>query len=89
MLERAIEVVRPGGALVTAMFPPKRARDDIRIVHFVRDPNGKQLAEITRMIDAGRLRAGVGVVYPLADGRAAFAGQANGSVKGKVIFEVA
>ncbi len=87
VLERSIGVVRPGGTLVTVMFPPKTARDDIRIVHFIRDPNGKQLAELARMVDTGKLRTHVGAVYPLADGPAAFAGQANGSVKGKVILQ--
>ncbi len=87
VLERSIGVVRPGGTLVTVMFPPKNVRDDIRIVHFIRDPNGAQLAELTRTVDAGNLRSQVGAVYALAEGRAAFVGQSDGSVKGKVILQ--
>ncbi len=88
ILEQAIEVVRPGGTLVTVMSPPNTKRGDIRIVHFIRDPNGKQLAELARMIDSGKLRSQVGAVYPLSDGRTAFTDQLKGSAKGKVILEV-
>ena len=42
-------IVKPGGALVSVMAPPQTDRDDIRIVHFVRDPSGAQLRAIARL----------------------------------------
>src|SRR5439155_22318960 len=65
-------IVKPGGARVSVMAPPQTDRDDIRTVHFVRDPSGAQLRDITRLVDQGRLRPQVGAVYPLADAREAF-----------------
>ena len=53
VLARSPAIVKPGGALVSIMAPPPADRDDIRTVHFVRDPNGSQLA---RDHAAGRRR---------------------------------
>ncbi len=40
ILERSLAIVKTGGTLVTVMAPPHGTRNDIRIVHFIRDPNG-------------------------------------------------
>jgi NADPH:quinone reductase-like Zn-dependent oxidoreductase len=68
------------------MAPPQTDRDDIRTVHFVRDPSGAQLREITRLVDQGRLRPHVGAVYALADTRQAFMAKATQHVAGKVVL---
>jgi NADPH:quinone reductase-like Zn-dependent oxidoreductase len=64
-LARSPGIVKPGGAVVSIMAPPQTDRDDIRTVHFVRDPSGAQLRDITRLIDQGKLRPHIGAVYPL------------------------
>lgn len=87
ILERSLAVVKPGGALVTAMMPPRGTRDDIRIVHFVRDPNRAQLTEIARLVNEGKIVPHVGAVYPLADAKAAFTAKESGGVRGKVILQ--
>jgi NADPH:quinone reductase-like Zn-dependent oxidoreductase len=79
-------IVKPGGALVSVMAPPQTDRDDIRTVHFVRDPSGAQLREITRLIEEGKLRAQVGAVYPLADAREAFMAKSTQHIPGKVVL---
>jgi NADPH:quinone reductase-like Zn-dependent oxidoreductase len=86
VLDRSVATVKPGGTLVTAMMPPQVRRPDIRIVHFIREPNRAQLIELARMVDAGRLRPQVGSVYPLADAKTAFAAKSNHGVTGKVIL---
>jgi hypothetical protein len=68
------------------MARPQTDRDDIRTVHFVRDPSGTQLREITRLIDQGTLRPQVGAVYPLADAREAFMAKSTQHVPGKVVL---
>jgi NADPH:quinone reductase-like Zn-dependent oxidoreductase len=88
VLARSPAIVKPGGALVSVMAPPPADRDDIRTVHFVRDPNGSQLAEITRLVDDGTLRPQVGAVYPLAEGREAFMAKSTQHIPGKVVLEV-
>jgi NADPH:quinone reductase-like Zn-dependent oxidoreductase len=67
VLARSPAIVKPGGVLVSVMAPPDTDRDDIRTVHFVRDPSGIQLREITRLVDQGVIRPQVGAVYALAD----------------------
>jgi len=72
---------------VSVMAPPPADRDDVRTVHFVRDPNGSQLAEITRLVDDGTLRPQVGAVYPLAEGREAFMAKSTQHIPGKVVLQ--
>lgn len=88
VLARSPAIVKPGGALVSVMMPPPADRDDIRTVHFVRDPNGTQLREIARLIDEGELTPQVGAVYPLADAREAFMAKSTQHIPGKVVLEV-
>jgi NADPH:quinone reductase-like Zn-dependent oxidoreductase len=86
VLEHSAAIVKPGGALVTIMFPPQTEREDIRIVHFVRDASGAQLREITRLVDGGTLRPQVSAVYPLADAREAFMAKSTQHIPGKVVL---
>ncbi len=79
--------MKPDGALVTVIMPPHGVRHDIRIVHFIRDPNRLQLIEIARMVDEGKIRPHVGAVYPLADAQKAFAEQSSHHITGKVILQ--
>jgi len=86
VLARSPAIVKPGGALVTVMAPLHTDRDDIRVVHFVRDPSGAQLREITRLVDQGTLRPQVGAVYRLADAREAFMAKSTQHIPGKVVL---
>ena len=86
VLARSPAIVKPGGALVTVMNPVPTDRDDIRVVHFVRDPSGTQLREITRLVDQGMLRPQVGAVYSLADAREAFMAKSAQHIPGKVVL---
>ena len=86
VLAHSPAVVKSGGALVSVMNPPQTDRTDIRIVHFVRDPSGAQLREITRLVDQGTLRPQVGAVYPLADAREAFMAKSTQHIPGKVVL---
>jgi NADPH:quinone reductase-like Zn-dependent oxidoreductase len=56
-------------------------------VVFIRHPSGDQLAEVARLVDAGRIRPQVGAVYPLADARDAFAAKSAGGIPGRVILQ--
>jgi NADPH:quinone reductase-like Zn-dependent oxidoreductase len=86
VLARSPAIVKSGGALVSVMAPPQTDRDDIRVVHFVRDPSGAQLRDITRLVDQGKLRPQVGAVYPLADAREAFMAKSTQHIPGKVVL---
>jgi NADPH:quinone reductase-like Zn-dependent oxidoreductase len=56
------------------------------VVYFVVEPDRATLTEIARRVDAGTLRAVVGLTVPLADGRSAF--EANHAPPGKRIIVV-
>lgn len=87
VLARSVPLVKPGGALVTIMAPPPPTdRKDIRALGFVRDPNGTELREITRLIDDGTLRPQVAAVYPLADAREAFMAKSTEHLPGNVVL---
>ena len=86
VLARSAAIVKPGGAIVSIMGPPPTDRSDIRTVGFVRDANGAQLREITRLVDEGILRPQVGAVYPLADAREAFMAKSTKPIPGKVVL---
>lgn len=86
VLARSPAIVKPGGAVVTVMNPLPADRDDIRVVHFVRDPSGAQLREITRLVDEGTVQPQVGAVYPLADAREAFMAKSTQHIPGKVVL---
>jgi NADPH:quinone reductase-like Zn-dependent oxidoreductase len=86
VLAQSPDVVKSGGALVSVMNPPRTERHDIRVVHFVRDPSGAQLREITRLVDEGALRPQVSAVYPLARAREAFMAKSTQHIPGKVVL---
>jgi NADPH:quinone reductase-like Zn-dependent oxidoreductase len=86
VLAHSPALVKPGGALVSVMAPPQTDRDDIRTVHFVRDPSGAQLRDITRLVDQGKLRPQVGAVFPLAEAREAFMTKSTQHIPGKVVL---
>ena len=52
-------------------------------------PNRKQLVELGRLIDGGRLRPSVDRVLPLADARAAFQLSLGDHPPGKIVLRVA
>jgi NADPH:quinone reductase-like Zn-dependent oxidoreductase len=87
VLARSAAIVRPGGALVSVCAPPPADRQDIRALHFVREPSGAQLVELARLVDTGQLRPQVGAVYPLADAREAFRVKSTQGIPGKVILQ--
>ncbi len=86
VLARSAALVKPGGALVTIMGVPPAERSDIRTVDFVRDADGRQLREITRLVDNGTLRPNVDAVYPMSEARAAFMAKSTEHIAGKVVL---
>ncbi|BBY18123.1 NADP-dependent oxidoreductase [Mycolicibacterium litorale] len=87
ILERSIELVRPGGTVVTIAVPPKAQPKDGRAVFFVVEPDRTQLADLAQRVRDGRLRPIVGAVRPLTETADAFAGRRR--VPGKTIIAVA
>ncbi len=80
-LTRAPAVLATGGRLVSVA-------EEGSGVYFIVEPNGAQLAEIGKLVDAGKVKPLVDATFPLADARAAFERSLAGSRKGKIVLEV-
>jgi NADPH:quinone reductase-like Zn-dependent oxidoreductase len=87
-LARSGSLVREGGKIVSIAEEPPEALNGIDAVYFVVRPDGQQLLEIARLVDAGELRPAVDSVFPLAEARAAFERSLTPGKNGKVVLRV-
>lgn len=86
LLERSPALIRSGGRLVSVAEEPPESRSDIEVSYFVVEPDRSQLAELTSLADAGKLKVSIDSVFSLDDARAAFERvQAHGK-HGKVVL---
>ncbi|WP_029106427.1 NADP-dependent oxidoreductase [Mycobacterium sp. URHD0025] len=86
ILDRSVQVVRPGGTLVTIAEPPRVQPADARAVFFVVEPDRRQLGMLERKLRKGELRPPIGAVLPLSDAVSAF--DPAQRVAGKTIIRV-
>ena len=89
-LERSWGVLKPGGRMITiAADSEGRADQRVKDAFFIVEPNQKQLVEIAKQLDAGRLRAFVKTTFPLNEASAAYSGAVRDkSGCGKIVIAV-
>jgi len=88
---RSWPVLRSDGILVAIAEEPdpgRGGRSDVRSVFFVVRPDGVQLRELASLIDQGRLRPAVSVVFELGALQQAFLALRGERPPGKVIISV-
>ena len=88
---RSWKVLKKGGTLVSIVAVPsaqEAAAHDVRAVFFACQPNGAQLTEIARLIDAGKVRSVVDTIMPLAEARRAQELSQGGHTRGKIVLRV-
>lgn len=86
-LERSWNVLRKDGKLVSIASErgsSQRSRDAFILVR----ADGRQLAELGGMIDAGELRVFTEAVYPLNEAKEAYARAEKGGMRGKIALSV-
>jgi NADPH:quinone reductase-like Zn-dependent oxidoreductase len=66
-LDRSTSMLKPGGRMVTIV--DQRSPD-----FFIVEPNQKQLSEVAKLLDAGRLKTFVNAAVPLAEASNAYTG---------------
>lgn len=90
---RFLRTLRPGGALFP-VFPLGFAGGDEAAARGVTvsatqvRSNGRQLAELRGLLDAGTVRVAIDSTFPLADARAAHERAARGHIRGKIVLTI-
>jgi NADPH:quinone reductase-like Zn-dependent oxidoreductase len=88
-LERSWSVLKPGGRIVTVAVQGETSADPrVRKAYFIVEPDGTQLTEIARLIDAGKLCPSVAAVFWLAQAREAYERAQQGHLHGKIALRV-
>jgi NADPH:quinone reductase-like Zn-dependent oxidoreductase len=90
--ERSWGVLKRGGILVSTLGRPpedEASQYGVRAAGFMARPNGSQLAEIGRLIDAGKIRPVVAAIFPLAEAQDAERRLEQHHVSGKIVLELA
>lgn len=91
---RSLEVLRPGGMLVSIASPAEAYLADaarqrgLRAGFTIVEPDNGGLREIAALVESGRLRVHVDAVLPLAEAGRAHELLAGGTVRGKVVLTV-
>jgi NADPH2:quinone reductase len=91
VLRNSYRVVKPGGALVTIVEAPdveEARRLGIRASFVFVEPNGTQLREITRLIEAGRVRPPAIAEMNLEEAARAQELSQAGHVRGKLVLKI-
>src|SRR6184192_3521565 len=91
-LARSYGVVKKGGFIVSLVARPDSAeleKHGIRGAPMSVDPNSAELAEITKLIDARKVKVIVSQTFALADAAKAQEQAATGHTRGKIVLKVA
>jgi NADPH:quinone reductase-like Zn-dependent oxidoreductase len=89
--ERSWSVLKRGGILVSLIQPPsedKAKKLGVRAAIVASHPNGEQLAEISKIIDAGKLAPVIDRILPLSEARRAHELSQSGHTHGKIVLRV-
>lgn len=90
-LIRSLNILRPGGRVVTAASDiPEDAPQKIKDAFFIVQPDGKKLAGIADLLDAGKLQTFVKATVPLQDADEVYTHSIPSALRyGKIVVSVA
>jgi NADPH:quinone reductase-like Zn-dependent oxidoreductase len=91
-LARSYGVVTKGGIVVTLVARPDQAQLDkygIRGASLWAKPDGNELAEIAKLIDAGKIKPIVSQVFPITDAVKATQQAETHHTRGKIVLKIA
>jgi NADPH:quinone reductase-like Zn-dependent oxidoreductase len=89
---RSYGVLKPGGRLVATSQPPSEeeaAKHKVQATMMQMKAAAANLAQLTELLDAGRIKTLVSKTYPLAKVRDAWTELISGHSRGKTVLEVA
>ena len=86
-LRRSWQVLKPGGRLVTIAADSESTSDErVRQAFFIVEPNKTQLAEVGKLLEAGKLRTALDMVLPVSAATEAYAGTVARQGRGKLVI---
>jgi NADPH:quinone reductase-like Zn-dependent oxidoreductase len=88
--QQSWQVLKQGGALISTVAEPdptQAAARGIRAARYTAHPDAAQLAQIGRLIDAGRVEVRVTQVFPFAEAAAAQHRLEAGHNRGKIVLD--
>jgi len=89
--ERSFRVLKKGGFLVTAVQPPSEdsaKKFGVKAAMVSVQPNAKQLAEIAKLAEKGRLKTHVETVLPFSEVKKAHELSESGRTRGKIVLAI-
>lgn len=89
--QRSFQVLKPGGVLVSAVSEPSEKDCEthgIKGAMVLVQPYSAQLAEISTLIESGKLKPEIAAVLPLGDARKAHEMSQSGRTRGKIILTI-
>ena len=89
--ERSWQLLKKGGILVSLVQAPSESKAKelgVRGVRLGARPNGQELAEIAKVIDAGKLAPVIDRILPLSEARRAHQLSESGHTHGKIVLRV-
>jgi len=90
-LQRSWGVLKKDGILVSICATPSSetaAAYGVRCKYILAQPNGAQLAEIARLVDAGHVKPTIATVLPLKQAAKAHELSQGGHTRGKIVLQV-
>jgi NADPH:quinone reductase-like Zn-dependent oxidoreductase len=91
-LARSYAIVKKGGIITTIVSRPDQAQLDkygIRGTSIASHPDGNELAEVTKLIEAGKIKPIVSQTFPLADAVKASEQAETHHTRGKLVIKIA
>jgi NADPH:quinone reductase-like Zn-dependent oxidoreductase len=91
-LQRSYGVVKKGGIIVSLLEPPDKAQLDahgIRGMALMASPDMNMLGELSKLVEAKKLKPIVSKVFPLAEAAKAQDAIETGHTRGKIVLRVA
>ena len=89
--ERAFQTLKKGGFLVTSAQTPseEKAKEfGVEAAFVFCKPNARQLAEINRLIEEGKLKIHIETMLPLAEVKKAHQLSQSGRTRGKIVLQI-
>lgn len=90
--ERSFSVLKRGGTMISTLKEPDRdkaAAKQLRVAHYMAEPNAAQLMEICGLIEHGQVRPEIAKTYLIDEAAAAHRFLEDDHPRGKVVLEIA